>query len=125
MPLAMGSASCCLRGSLRALQRPPALSTWTTTRVSIAVSAVPGWRMPVDEAVGEHGRERGMGAACVKIGARSMNLSALLWVAVQEKPKQRLVLVYHTFQDGSCEQLTLEGDEATQLRDILHNIKRN
>ena len=82
--------------------------------------------MPVDEAVGEHGRERGRGAACVKIGARSMNLSTLLWVEVQEeKPTQRLVLVYHTFQDGRCEQLTLEGDEATQMRDILHNIKRN
>ena len=66
-----------------------------------------------------------MGAACVKIGARSMNLSALLWVAVQEKPKQRLVLVYHTFQDSRCEHLTLEGDEATQLRDILHNMKMN
>ncbi len=82
--------------------------------------------MPVDEAVDEHGRERGMGAAFVKIGARYMNLSALLWVEVQdEKPTQRLVLVYHTFQDGRGEQLTLEGDEATQLRDILHNIKRN
>ena len=82
--------------------------------------------MPVDEAVGEHGRERGMGAEFVKIGARYINLSALLWVEVQEeKPKQRLMLVYHTFQDGSCEQLTLEGDEATQMRDILHNIKRN
>ena len=126
MPLAMGSASCCLRGSLRALQRPPALSTWTTTRVRIAVPPGSGWCMSVDEAVGEHGKERGMGAEFVKIGARYMNLSALLWVEVQEeKPKQRLVLVYHTFQDGSCEQLTLEGDEATQLRDILHNIKRN
>jgi hypothetical protein len=82
--------------------------------------------MSVDEAVGEHGKERGIGAAFVKIGARYMNLSALLWVAVHEaKPKQRLVLVSHTFQDGSCEQLTLDGDEATQLRDILHNIKRN
>ena len=82
--------------------------------------------MSVDEAVGEHRRERGMGAEFVKIGARYINLSALLWVAVQEeKPKQRLMLVYHTFQDGRCEQLTLEGDEATQLRDILHNIKRN
>jgi len=67
-----------------------------------------------------------MGAAFVKIGARYINLSAILWVEVhEEKPKQRLVLVYHTFQDGSGEQLTLEGDEATQLRDILHNIKRN
>ena len=82
--------------------------------------------MSVDEAVGEDGKERGMGAEFVKIGARYMNLSAMLWIEVQEeKPKQRLVLVYHTFQDGSCEQLTLEGDEATQLRDILHNIKRN
>jgi hypothetical protein len=82
--------------------------------------------MQVEEAVGEHGRERGMGAEFVKIGARYINLSALLWVAVQEeKPTHRLMLVYHTFQDGSCEQLTLEGDEATQLRDILHNIKRN
>ncbi len=105
---------------------PTALSTWTTTRVRIATSAVPGWRMPVNEAVGEHGKERGMGAEFVKIGARYINLSALLWVEVQEeKPKQRLVLVYHTFQDGRCEQLTLEGDEATQMRDILHNIKRN
>ncbi len=76
--------------------------------------------------MGEHRRERGMGAAFVKIGARYINLSAILWVEVQEeKPKQRLMLVYHTFQDGHCEQLTLEGDEATQLRDILHNIKRN
>ena len=67
-----------------------------------------------------------MGAAFVKIGARYINLSALLWVEVQdEKPTQRLALVYHTFQDGSCEQLTLEGDEATQMRAILHNIKRN
>ena len=82
--------------------------------------------MPVDEAVGEHRRERGMGAACVKIGARSINLSALLGVEVQEeKPTQRLVLVYHTFQDGRGEHLTLEGDEATQLRDILHNMKMN
>jgi len=82
--------------------------------------------MPVDEAVGEHGRASGMGAEFVKIGARYINLSAMLWVEVQEeKPKQRLVLVYHTFQDGRCEQLTLEGDEATQMRDILHNIKRN
>ncbi len=55
--------------------------------------------MPVDEAVGKHGRERGMGAAFVKIGARYINLSAILWVEVQEeKPKQRLMLVYHTFQ---------------------------
>ena len=82
--------------------------------------------MQVDEAVGEHGRERDMGAAFVKIGARYINLSALLWVEVQEeKPTQRLVLVYHPFQDGRGEQLTLEGDEATQLRDILHNIKMN
>ena len=82
--------------------------------------------MPVDEAVGEHRRERGMGAAFVKIGARSINLSAILWVEVQEeKPTQRLVLVYHTFQDGRGEHLTLEGDEATQLRDILHNMKMN
>ena len=82
--------------------------------------------MQVDEAVGEHGRERDMGAAFVKIGARYINLSALLWVEVQEeKPTQRLVLVYHPFQDGRGEQLTLEGDEATQMRDILHNIKRN
>jgi hypothetical protein len=82
--------------------------------------------MQVDEAVGKHGREGGMGAAFVKIGARYINLSALLWVEVQEeKPTQRLVLVYHTFQDGHCEQLRLEGDEATQLRDILHNIKMN
>ena len=67
-----------------------------------------------------------MGAAFVKIGARYINLSAILWVEVQEKqPKQRLILVYHTCQDGSYEQLTLEGEEATQLRDILHNIKRN
>ena len=80
----------------------------------------------VEEGVDEHGRERGMGAAFVKIGARYINLSAVLWVEVQEeKPKPRLMLVYHTFQDGSCEQLTLEGDEATQMRDILHNIKRN
>jgi hypothetical protein len=67
-----------------------------------------------------------MGAAFVKIGARYINLSALLWVEVQEeKPMQRLMLVYHTFQDGRGEHLTLEGDEATQLRDILHNIKMN
>ena len=82
--------------------------------------------MPVEAVGGLHGRERIMGAAFVKIGARYINLSAILWVEVQEeKPKQRLMLVYHTFQDGSCEQLTLEGDEATQMRDILHNIKRN
>jgi len=67
-----------------------------------------------------------MGAAFVKIGARYINLSALLWVEVQEeKPTQRLRLVYHTLQAGHCEHLTLEGDEATQLRDILHNIKMN
>ena len=82
--------------------------------------------MPVNEAVGEHGKERGMGAEFVKIGARYINLSALLWVEVQEeKPMQRLMLVYHTFQDGHCEHLTLERDEATQLRDILHNMKMN
>jgi len=51
------------------------------------------------EVGGSHGRERGMGAAFVKIGARYINLSAILWVEVQEeKPKQRLMLVYHTFQ---------------------------
>ena len=67
-----------------------------------------------------------MGAEFVKIGASYINLSALLWAEVQEeKPTQRLMLVYHTFQDGRCEYLTLEGDEATQLRDILHNIKMN
>ena len=126
MPLAMGSASCCLRGSLRAVQRPTALSTRTTTRVRIAASAVPGWRISVDEAMGEHGRERGMGAAFVKIGARYINLSAILWVEVQEEqPEPRLVLVYHTCQDGDWEQLTLQGDEATKMRDILQNIKRN
>jgi hypothetical protein len=67
-----------------------------------------------------------MGAAFVKIGARYINLSALLWVEVHEdKPEQRLVLVYHICQDGRYEQLTLEGEEATKMRDILHNIKRN
>jgi len=39
-----------------------------------------------------------MGAEFVKIGARYINLSAILWVEVQEeKPKQRLMLVYPPF----------------------------
>ena len=67
-----------------------------------------------------------MGAAFVKIGARYINLSAILWAEVhEEQPEPRLVLVYHTFQDGGWEQLTLQGDEATKMRDILQNIKRN
>ncbi len=67
-----------------------------------------------------------MGAEFVKIGARYINLSAILWVEVhEEQPEPCLVLVYHTFKDGSCEQLTLEGEEATKMRGILHNIKRN
>src|SRR6266704_1766092 len=112
IPAACPRAQSHTRGGLRAVHCPTALSTRTTSRVSIAASAVPGWRMPVDEAVGEHRRERGMGAAFVKIGARYINLSAILWVEVQEKPpKQRLILVYHTCQDGSYEQLTLEGEE--------------
>jgi hypothetical protein len=82
--------------------------------------------MPIDEVGGSHGRERVMGAAFVKIGARYINLSAILWVEVhEENPEFCLVLVYHTFKDGGCEHLTLQGNEATQLRDILHNIKRN
>ena len=82
--------------------------------------------MPVEEVGGSHGRERVMGAAFVKIGARYINLSAIVWVEVQEEqPEPRLVLVYHTCQDGGWEQLTLQGDEATKMRDILQNIKRN
>jgi hypothetical protein len=82
--------------------------------------------MPVEEVGGLHGRERIMGAAFVKIGSRYINLSAILWVEVhEEQPETRLVLVYHTCQDGGWEQLTLQGDEATKMRDILQNIKRN
>ena len=58
--------------------------------------------MSVDEAVGEHGKERGMGAEFVKIGARYMNLSAMLcrFVTFQRQLLTTAILegVVHEYQ---------------------------
>src|SRR5713226_6794468 len=79
-------AAMCAR--LRAVYRPTGLSTWTTTRVRIGASPRSGWRMPIYVFVGSYGTERVMGVAFVKIGARYINLSAILWVDVhEEKPE--------------------------------------